>query len=108
MPKDKVDKIFGSVANLTKMLVHIKGKIDTEMVIQKQFEAKNNDVLNHVDHIDGFVKLHQTLDGELVSLRHKYDRLEDRVKVMETKLGVAANVEAGLFSDKIANKAFFV
>lgn len=37
---------------------------------------KNNEVINH---IDGFVKLHQALDLELVALRDKYNRLEERL-----------------------------
>ncbi len=78
MSEDKLNKILETV-------VYLKDKIDNEMVTERQFTEKNNEVLTH---IDGFVKLHQTLDQELVSLRHKYDRLEDRIKTVEQKLGV--------------------
>ena len=37
-------------------------------------------------HIDGFVKLHENLDIELVALRGKYDRLESRIEVLERQM----------------------
>ncbi|MBU0597304.1 hypothetical protein KJ641_02780 [Patescibacteria group bacterium] len=37
--------------------------------------------------VDRFVKLHETLDLELVSLRHKYARLEERVEKLERVAG---------------------
>ncbi len=36
--------------------------------------------------IDRFAKLHETLDQELVAMRNKYDRLEERLEVVESKL----------------------
>ncbi len=35
--------------------------------------------------VDGFVRLHQTLDTELVAVRGKYDRLEERVEKLEAR-----------------------
>lgn len=37
--------------------------------------------------IDRFAKLHETLDQELVFMRHRQDRLEERLVVVEQKLG---------------------
>ncbi len=42
-----------------------------------------------VGHVDAFAKLHETLDQEMVSLRGKYDRLEERLVRVEQKLGFA-------------------
>jgi len=39
-----------------------------------------------VSHIDSFVKLHQTLDLELVALRSRRDRLEGRLAIVEDKM----------------------
>ena len=43
-----------------------------------------------VEHVDRFAKLHETLDQELVMLRSKYNRLEERLEIVETRLGIAA------------------
>lgn len=80
MPEDKLNRILATV-------VYLKDKIDNEMATKQEIVAMEDKLLTH---IDGFVKLHQTLDQELVSLRHKYDRLEDRIKIVEEKLGVEA------------------
>lgn len=39
--------------------------------------------------VDRFTKLHETLDQELAMLRSKYNRLEDRVVVLEQRSVVA-------------------
>jgi len=78
MSEEKLDKILATV-------VHLQDKIDNEMATKQEIGVLEDKLLTH---IDSFVKLHQTLDQELVSLRHKYDRLEDRVKIVEEKLGV--------------------
>ncbi len=54
--------------------------------LETKIDDKFNEVMNHVD---GFAKLHETLDQELVSLRGKYDRLEERLVRVEQKLGFA-------------------
>lgn len=41
-------------------------------------------------HIDGFIKLHETLDVELVSLQSKYNRLEERLVRVEQRVGIVA------------------
>jgi len=78
MSEEKLDKILATV-------VHLQDKIDNEMATKQEIGVLEDKLLTH---IDSFVKLHQTLDQELVSLRHKYDRLEDRVKIVEENLGV--------------------
>lgn len=40
--------------------------------------------------VDRFVKLHETLDLEIVALRGKYDQLEERIEIVEQKLGLAS------------------
>lgn len=41
-----------------------------------------------ITHIDGFIKLHETLDLELAALRGKYERLEGRVIILENRMGI--------------------
>ena len=80
MPEEKLNKILATV-------VYLRDKIDNELPTKQEIGVLEDKLLTH---IDSFVKLHQTLDQELVSLRHKYDRLEDRVKIVEEKLEVEA------------------
>lgn len=40
-------------------------------------------------HIDGFIRLHQTLVLEFTALRSHNARLEERLKKVEMKLGIA-------------------
>ena len=70
---------------ITTAVVHIQDKIDNEMATKQRIVNLEDKLLTH---IDGFIKLHQTLDLELVSLRHKYDRLEGRLKIVEDKVGI--------------------
>ncbi len=55
----------------------------TKEYISEHFATKDdlynlkNDLMNHMD---GFIGLHQKLDMELISLRSKYDRLESYIK----------------------------
>ncbi len=41
-----------------------------------------------IEHVDSFAKLHETLDQELAMLRSKYNRLEERLDLVEAKIGV--------------------
>ncbi len=54
--------------------------------LEVKVDERFNDIMNHVD---AFTKLHETLDQEMVSLRGKYDRLEERLVRVEQKLGFA-------------------
>lgn len=55
------------------------------MVTRHEFENFKVEIYSH---IDGFIKLHETLDVELVVLRSKYERLEERLGRVEIKLGL--------------------
>lgn len=71
---DLLIKIFNAVMDMKE-----------QMVTKDVFEQKHSEVIGH---IDGFVKLHQTLDIELVALRDKYNRLEERLARVEHKISV--------------------
>ncbi len=73
----KIDTILATV-------VSILHKIDEQLVTKTEFEEFKSGIYSH---IDGFVKLHETLDQELVSLRNKYDRLENWIKLVAEKTG---------------------
>ena len=55
MAEDKLDKILTAV-------VHIKDRLDNDMVTKTEFAEFGSE---NTAHIDGFIKLHQTLDQEL-------------------------------------------
>jgi predicted nucleic acid-binding Zn-ribbon protein len=63
---------------LTKLL-NIEEKID-DVVTKEELSIAKSEILGDVDR---FVKLHETLDHELVALRHKYERLEERINKLE-------------------------
>lgn len=81
MSDELLNKILTKVISIE---IDIKEKMATKDDL-RDLESK---MLNH---IDGFIKLHETLDIEMVSLRNKYDRLEERVGRVETKLGLVTN-----------------
>lgn len=65
---------------------HMVTKDDMREYVGGQIQGSENRLITHIDR---FAKLHETLDTELVSLRGKYERLEGRIDVIETKLGLA-------------------
>ncbi len=65
-------------------LVNIEEKLDN-FVTKDDLMQSENRILGDVSR---FIKLHETLDQELASLRNKYSRLEDRLVVLERKLQV--------------------
>lgn len=69
---------------LTKV-VGIASVIEEQMVTKDEFREFRSDIF---DYVDGFVKLHQTLDTEVASLRHGYDRLDGRITRVEKKIGL--------------------
>lgn len=73
-----LDKILVEIVNIKEQLKDVSTKDD--LVVMK------NDILGDVDR---FVKLHETLDTELASLRNKYSRLEERLELVERKLQIA-------------------
>ncbi len=42
-----------------------------------------------LEHIDGFAKQNEKFDHELVAAQAKFNRLEERVEVIEAKVGIA-------------------
>lgn len=93
--EEKLDKILGELQLLkenTKTLdrlviqvVNIKEDLGQKASID-DFISIKDEILGEIDH---FVKLHETLDTELSATRYYYNRLEDRVKVLERQAGVA-------------------
>lgn len=75
-----IEKMFGVLSGLDKY-------VKTEMESKVEANRKHDDVITH---IDGFIKLHETLDIELAALRSSQDRLEQRIIILEKKVGVAA------------------
>jgi len=69
---------------LTKV-VNIEETMKEHMVTKEEFQEFGSKIYSHVD---AFAKLHETLDQELVALRGKYDRLEERMVKLEQKVGV--------------------
>lgn len=69
--------------NILTKVVNIDSKINNDMFTKDDAAEMKSELYSH---IDGFVKLHETLDQELVSLRSKYDRLDERLKVVEQKV----------------------
>ena len=43
-----------------------------------------------LEHIDGFAQHNQKFDHELVAAQAKFNRIEERVEVVEAKVGIAA------------------
>ncbi|MDP3985547.1 MAG: hypothetical protein Q8P82_02170 [bacterium] len=54
-----------------------------EQTTNKQFAEVNGRIDKLYTAIDGFIQLHQKLEIELVALRAKYDRLEERLSKLE-------------------------
>ncbi len=76
---DKIlDKVLIEVINIKEQLKNIPTKDEMNLRFD---EAATN--------VDRFTKLHETLNQELAMLRSKYNRLEDRVVVLEQRLAVA-------------------
>lgn len=73
---DKLDRILSKVLD-------ISDDIEQNMFTKSEHEKFKSDIFSH---IDGFIKLHETLDQELVSLRHKYDRLDERLTKLEQRV----------------------
>ncbi len=83
-----VDKLGTTVDKVYSELIDLKSHVHSNMVTKNEFEQFKTGIFSHVD---GFIKLHQTLDLELVSLRHKYEHLEERLQQVEKKVGIAVS-----------------
>lgn len=77
-----LDTILTKVVNIEDSIESIQSKMFTK----DEAREMKDEIFTH---IDGFVKLHQILDMELVALRSKYERLEERLTYVENKVGIA-------------------
>ncbi|HLD21232.1 MAG TPA: hypothetical protein VJB64_04005 [Patescibacteria group bacterium] len=66
---------------------HLVMRDEIRDIVREETGATKTEI---VEHVDRFAKLHETLDQELVMLRSKYNRLEERLEIVETRLGIAA------------------
>jgi len=64
-------------------LTDIDAKVDSLINRQEKTDARVETLANHVE---GFVRLHETLDCEVSALRNKVDRAEGRLTTVETTL----------------------
>ncbi|MBI2644853.1 hypothetical protein HYW94_01590 [Candidatus Uhrbacteria bacterium] len=61
-------------------VVGMKQYMREQMATKDELRETENRLATHMD---GFIKLHENLDTELVALRGKYDRLEQRIEILE-------------------------
>lgn len=62
-------------------------QIRREMVTKDDLAQFKSEVF---EHIDGFAQQNQKFDQELVAAQAKFNRIEERVEVLELKAGVTA------------------
>jgi len=67
---------------------HMATKGDVAAIVDDRIRESESRILTSVDR---FVRLHETLDQELVMLRSKYNRLEERIEIVEHQLGIATS-----------------
>lgn len=79
------EEILGKVLN---KLIDLDAFVRENTVKKQDFDYAINNITQH---IDGFVKLHETLDQEMVMLRAKVERFETRLENIEMCLGLATN-----------------
>lgn len=58
---------------------------EVEQIVDEKVLRTESRILESVDR---FAKLHETLDQELIMLRSKYNRLEERLEAVEAKIGI--------------------
>ncbi len=78
MSEQVLDKILMKVVDIDSRLDSFATKEDVRMM--------KDDIMTTIDR---FAKLHETLDHELVAMRSKYERLEERLERLEQKMGFA-------------------
>lgn len=66
-------------------LVNVESYMHENMFTKEAAQEMESRLMTH---IDGFIKLHQTLVLELAAMRSKNERLEERLKRVEMKLGI--------------------
>jgi len=89
MSEEILDKILTKVETsgeqldrLTTKVIDMDARLDS-FVTKEDFHGRMDRM---ADNIDRFVKLHETLDHELVAMRSKYERLEERLEKVELQL----------------------
>jgi len=70
----QVDKQFG--------LVHLEFR-DLRKEMNERFTVMEDRIDRLATHVDGFMKLHETLDIELTVIKQQMSRLEERLKRVE-------------------------
>ena len=68
------DKIIAKLTDIDENVKDIKAELATTKI----------EVSSLKSHVEGFVKLHETLDCEVAALRHKVDWVQERVLKLET------------------------
>ncbi|MFH1631497.1 MAG: hypothetical protein ABIA47_00525 [bacterium] len=88
--REDVENIVAEVAD--KKLIPIEAKIlsheDVEGLVDTRLKETESRILTEFDR---FCKLHETLDQELLMMRHRQDRLEERLNIVEQKVGLATS-----------------
>jgi hypothetical protein len=71
---------------ILQMLINLDHYVRENLVTHEEARVTEDRIMTHMD---GFIKLHETLDVEIVALRSKVDRLEGRIEKVEQKLSLA-------------------
>ena len=77
---ERLDKLENGQDALLAKTLDIEQYMQSELTTKDELYETKNEVLEHVD---GFIKLHNKIDLELVATQSKYKRLENRVKELE-------------------------
>ena len=77
---ERLDKLENGQDALLAKTLDIEQYMQSELTTKDELYETKNEVLEHVD---GFIKLHNKIDVELVATQSKYKRLEIRVKELE-------------------------
>ncbi|MGH7811901.1 MAG: hypothetical protein ACREP5_16605, partial [Candidatus Binatia bacterium] len=59
------------------------GQSDLRAEISQKFAVVDERINLLTNHVDGFIKLHETLDIEFKVIKEQMSRMEERVKVLE-------------------------
>ncbi|MEK7632225.1 MAG: hypothetical protein AAB473_00345 [Patescibacteria group bacterium] len=81
--KDDVTDIRGDIAAIKEDVEFLKDSVATK----DDLGSLKSEVF---EHIDGFAQQNQKFDIELVAARSQFNRVEERVEVLELKAGIGA------------------
>lgn len=82
---EKITDIKGEILFIRNEVSGVKTEIND---VRNEISDTKNEIMNHMD---GFIGLHQKLDIELTSLRSKYSRLEAQIQQLAKHLQVELN-----------------